>query len=91
MSCENCKRLEKRIEQLRLENLEIEERRSRERVRLATLANAQFSKRISGSDNETALDREAVCDLLELLKHAVENPNSANLLSVREQLDKFLL
>lgn len=91
MSCENCKRLEKRIEQLRLENLEIEERRSREHVRLATFENVQFTKRISGNDNETAFDREAVSDLLELLKHVVENPNSENLLSVREQLDKFLL
>ena len=91
MSCDNCKILEKRLEQMRLENLEMEERRSRERVRLATLEDNQFAMRLSGNDKEPGSNKQMVSDLVELVKHVVENPNRENLSLVKEQLGKFMI
>ena len=88
MSCDRCKQLEERLEKLRIENLEIEERRSRERTRFLELEQDRFLKALNPPE---ALRVEDFNDLLDLLRRVIEDPKTENLLHAKSQLEKYLV
>ena len=90
MSCANCQQLERRVEQLRLEVLQTEERRSRERTRFAHLEEKQFNEFISGDSNDLRQSKELVQDLLDIINRLVEDPRKENLAAAKKQLEKYL-
>ena len=90
MPCEDCKILKKRIEQLRIENLEIEERRSRERTRFLNLEQQMFLKQLD-SPTGAILNQDDVMDLLALLNQVIEDPTSEKLENMKSQLQKYLV
>lgn len=85
--CDNCARLEKRIEELRIENIDLEDRRSRERSRNIAEQHESFMHAI---DTESVPKRDFV-DLLELLQRVIERPDAESLTNVRSQLEKYIV
>ncbi len=94
MSCDNCKQLERRIEELRLEVLEIEQRRSREKTRFVERLNKQFQARLRDQnelDPHFKPSREDFIVLLQLLNRVVEDPSREHLEKTKAQLEKYVL
>ena len=91
MTCNNCKKLETRIEELRLQNLEIEERRSRERVRFAKLNEQMIFKSRRLDEPDSVPSKQDFIDLLELLNRVVQDPSSECLRETKAQLEKYIL
>lgn len=88
MSCPNCKSLETRVFQLQQEIVDLEERRSRERVRHVNEEQRTFFNSIDGKDI-SELNQNFI-DLLGLVTKIVhDNPNLKGLDSLRSNLDKF--
>jgi hypothetical protein len=92
MSCDNCKFLEKHIVELKKEVLDLEDRRSRERVRFITEEQRSFFRAIDSTDeSDISVSRRDFEDLLGLIKEIVENPNPENLEKVKGRLQGFIL
>jgi hypothetical protein len=85
--CDNCALLEKRIEQLRLENIDLEERRSRERTRFLTEQQENFMLALDGD----SVPKKDFMDLLDLLERVTSDPGSETLEAVRAQLEKYVV
>lgn len=90
MPCDDCKMLEKRIEQLRMENLEIQERRSRERTRFLNLEQKMFLKNLD-QPSSALLGQDDVLDILDLLERVIEDPTSERLENIKSQLQKYIV
>jgi hypothetical protein len=94
MSCDNCRILEKRIEQLHADLLQVEERRSREKTRHIGLEEKLFKmnlKNPSESNAEFCPSREDFIELLELLTRIVHDPSSECLEKTKAELEKYVL
>ena len=87
--CQNCKDLETRLTELQSQVLDLEDRRSRERVRYLNEQQKQFLQ--NSSVEAEFVPKQDIIDLLDLLKRTVEDPQGENLHSVKAQLQKYLI
>ena len=90
LHCENCAQMETRISELKAEIIEIEDRRSRERVRFVQEAQKQFFRTISPEDEEY-VPKQDLIDLLDLMKRIVQDPRGETLEFVKSKLEKFYI
>ena len=90
-SCSNCKLLERVVGDLKSQLIEVEDRRSKERVRFVTETQKHFFKTIDGQDTSGSfVSREMFEDLLDLVTDLVENRDSVETLNrLKVQLDQF--
>jgi hypothetical protein len=91
MSCQNCLRLEKRIQELLVANHELESQRSRERTRLAEIEKDVFFRSLNVVDADRNPTNADFIELLELLNRVVENPHGETLQAAKSQLEKYLV
>jgi molecular chaperone GrpE (heat shock protein) len=90
--CDNCRRLEDRIVELKAEISELEERRSKERIQYVAESQRNFFRSLDQETTENHhVDYEQNCmDLLDLLQTIVrENGNIKGIVELREKLSKL--
>ena len=92
MSCDNCRLLEKHIIELKRDILDLEDRRSKERIRFVTEEQKAFFKNIDPPQESVVnVSRQEFEDLLGLVKEIVDNPKSETLEQVKARLQSFIV
>ena len=89
--CDNCDELRQRVESLKQEVMQLEDRRSRERVRHLSKEHANDSLTMGNARSPDQVPPCSLCiRLLELIQQLViDNPHAKGLDGIREELKMF--